>query len=135
MPGGEQMPGRGEGDIAAGLRGPTAGQVACQVRDQLPGSAAETADARQALALLRAEHARLITAARASVTAARAGSANPLAYVEAEMTRRGGLPPQDAAVPVVLADTGTAMMLTGWAPKAVTDAEQAEPSPRRAVGW
>ena len=135
MPSGEQTPGRGESDIAAGLRGPTPGQVVCQVREQLPGSAAEAADAGQALALLRAEHARLITAARASVTAARAGLANPLAYVEAELARRGGLPPQEAAVPAVLGDTGTAMMLTGWAPKAVTDAEQVEPSPRRAVGW
>jgi hypothetical protein len=85
---------------AAGLRGPAA-------RGR-PGSGPE-----ERLALLRAEYAQLIAAARATVAAARAGASDPLVYVEAELARHGGLPPQGASVPTVLADACTAMMLAG----------------------
>jgi hypothetical protein len=73
------------------------------------------ADATVALALLRADYARLAAAARASVSAARTGAANPLVYVEAELIRRGGLPPRDATVLTVLADARTAMFMAGEA--------------------
>lgn len=81
--------------------------------ERLPSSSLGVAEAR--LALLRAEYARLVTAARASVTAARAGVPDPLVYLEAELARHCGLPPQDATVPAVLADAGTAMVLAGRA--------------------
>jgi hypothetical protein len=87
--------------------------AACPGGEQPPGLPPGVAEAR--LALLRAEYARLIAAARASVTAARAGAADPLVYVEAELARHCGLPPQDATVPAVLADAGTAMVLAGRA--------------------
>jgi hypothetical protein len=86
-------------------------QVVCRAGEQLPGPVAREAEAR--LALLPAEYARLVTAARASVAAARAGGADPLVYVEAELARHCGLPPQDATVLAVLADVGTAMVLAG----------------------
>jgi hypothetical protein len=77
--------------------------------------AARTAQAELALALLKARHAKLVAAARASVTAARAGAADPLAYVRAELSRYDGLPPLDSTVPRVLADAGAAMTLAGRA--------------------
>jgi len=79
-------------------------------RRQLPDPAA---DAKLALALLRAEYARLIAAARGSIAAARAGADHPLAYVEAELARHCGLPPRDATVTSVLADARTAMTAAG----------------------
>lgn len=96
---------------AAGLPGPAGLMVIRRAEEQRPGTAGEAAEDR--LALLRAEYARLIAAARASVTAARAVHAAPLAYVEAELVLHGGLPPQDASVPAVLADARTAMVLAG----------------------
>lgn len=72
-------------------------------------------EAEDRLALLLAAHANLVSAARASIAAARAGAAHPLAYVEAELARHNGLPPQDAKVPTVLADAGTAMLVAGRA--------------------
>jgi hypothetical protein len=77
--------------------------------------AARTAQAELALALLKARHAKLVAAARASVTAARAGAADPLAYLRAELSRYDGLPPLDSTVPTVLADASTAMTLAGRA--------------------
>ena len=65
------------------------------------------------LALLQAEYARLLIAARASVMAARAGAADPLVYVEAELARNGGLPPRDATVSAALADAAVAMAPAG----------------------
>jgi hypothetical protein len=100
-----------ETGAAAGLAGPAGLMVIRRAGEQRPGPAGMTAEDR--LALLRAGYARLIAAARASVTAARAGDADPLAYVEAELARHGGLPPQGASVPAVLADARTAMMLAG----------------------
>ncbi len=81
-------------------------------------NAAEAAGAAQtelALALLKAEYARLVAAARASVTAARAGAADPLVYVMAELSRHSGLPSLGSTVPAVLADASTAMTLAGRA--------------------
>ena len=73
------------------------------------------AHAELALALLKARHAKLVAAARASVTAARAGAADPLVYVRAELSRYDGLPPLDSTVPAVLGDASTAMTLAGRA--------------------
>lgn len=67
------------------------------------------------LALLRSEYARLATAACASIAAARAGAADPLAYLEAELARHRGLPPPGAAVPAILADAAAAMSLAARA--------------------
>jgi hypothetical protein len=86
---------------------------------QRSASAAGREPAALALALLRAEYARLAAAARASVTAARAGAANPLVYVEAELARHGGLPPADATVLAVLADAAAGMMVATHASTAV----------------
>jgi hypothetical protein len=99
------------GDVPAGLRGTGPAQAARQAGEQLSDPSAWTAETR--LILLRAEYARLITAARASVAAARAGSSDPLVYVEAELVRHCGLPPRDATVPAVLADARAAMALAG----------------------
>jgi hypothetical protein len=104
---------RATADPAMGSPDPAPGHVVCREGEQLPGPAARVAEAR--LALLRAEYARLVTAARASVTAARAGAADPLVYVEAELARHCGLPPQDSTVPAVLADAGAAMALAARA--------------------
>ena len=95
---------RASADPARGSAGLAAEQAMCQEEKQLACPAAR-------LALLRADYARLVAAARASITAARAGATEPLVYVEAELARHGGLPPRDATVPGVLADVGTAMML------------------------
>lgn len=104
---------RATADPAMGSPDPAPGHVVCREGEQLTGPAARVAEAR--LALLRAEYARLVTAARASVTAARAGAADPLVYVEAELARHCGLPPQDSTVPAVLADAGAAMALAARA--------------------
>ena len=104
---------RPKADPDAVLPGPAPEQAVCWEGERLPGMAAGAVEAR--LALLRAEYARLATAARASVTAARAGEANPLVYVEAELARHCGLPPQDSTVPAVLADAGAAMAVAARA--------------------
>lgn len=69
----------------------------------------------QRLALLRAEYARLVAAARASVAAAAAGQADPLVYVRAELARHGGLPPRGLTASAVLADAAGAMQVAGRA--------------------
>lgn len=102
-----------ETGAAAGLPARARVMVMRRAQEQVPGRVGETAEDR--LALLRAEYARMITAARASVTARRAGAADPLAYVEAELARHDGLPPRDTTVPAVLADAATAMILAGRA--------------------
>ena len=94
-------------DAATQVSGPEPGEWP-------PGSAAGKAEAR--LALLRADYARLVTAARASVAAARTGAADPLVYVKAELARHCGLPPQETTVLAVLADAATAMALAGARP-------------------
>ena len=73
--------------------------------------AARTAQAELRLALLQAKYAKLVAAARASVTAARAGATDPLVYVRAELSRYDGLPPLHSTVPAVLADASAAMTL------------------------
>jgi hypothetical protein len=88
-------------------------EAACQAGERPPSSSHEGAEAR--LALLRAEYARLVTAARASIAAARAGVPDPLVYLEVELARHCGLPPDDATVPAVLADAAAAMVLAGRA--------------------
>lgn len=104
---------RAKADPAGGSPGPARKQFTCREGQQLPGRAGRATEAR--LALLRAEYARLVTAARASVAAARAGATDPLVYVEAELVRHCGLPPQDATVPAVLADANAATELAGRA--------------------
>ena len=52
----------------------------------------DAASARDRLALLRAEHAALLAACRASVAAERSGDADPLGYVRGALEERGQLP-------------------------------------------
>jgi hypothetical protein len=93
----------------------SAASAASAARAARAAEAAGMAQTELALALLKAEYARLVAAARASVTAARAGAADPLVYVMAELSRHSGLPPLGSTVPAVLADAGTAMTLAGRA--------------------
>ena len=81
----------------------------------LPDSVAEVEEARSLLAILRTEYARLAAAARAAVAADVAGDPDPLAYVRAELVRRGGMPPRGASVPKMLADAVTAMHMASEA--------------------
>ena len=99
---------------ATRVPGPRPGRGVRRPGEWPPGPAAVKTETR--LALLRADYARLVTAARASVAAARTGAADPLVYVEAELARHCGLPPQEATVLAVLADAATAMMLAGARP-------------------
>jgi len=105
------MPRAGAGDRSAAQAEPALALLMVESADM----AARTAQAELALALLKAKYAKLVAAARASVTAARAGAADPLVYVRAELSRYDGLPPLDRTVPAVLADASTAMMLAGRA--------------------
>jgi hypothetical protein len=94
-----------EAGAAEGLRGPAAAER--------PGVHPRSAEDKLALALLPAEHAWFLAAARAAVAAAREGASDPLVHVEAELACHGGLPPQGASVLAVPADARTAMMLAG----------------------
>ncbi len=70
--------------------------------------------ARSRLALLRAEYAGLLAAARATVAAAQAGEADPAGYVRGVLAERGQLPPAGARPLHVVADARAALCLTGW---------------------
>lgn len=98
----------------AGAASPAAApaHASSRVSDQAPDP---VADARLALAIMQAKYAQLAAAARASVAAAWAGTADPLVYVEAELARYGGLPPRGAVVLAVLADARAAMTMAGRA--------------------
>ncbi len=65
-------------------------------------------------ALLCADYAALIAAARASVAAADSGSADPLIYVRDLLAARGHLPQHGASPLIVLADARAALHMTGW---------------------
>ena len=65
-------------------------------------------------AIVQAEYAELLAAARAAVAAERNGDTDPLAYVRGLLAERGQLP-SPGAVPVqVVADARSALCLTGW---------------------
>jgi hypothetical protein len=70
------------------------------------GVAAAQAEATQRLALLRAQHARLVAAARATIAASRDGYQMPLIFLEHELARHGQLPGRDQSVPQLLAAGG-----------------------------
>jgi hypothetical protein len=119
---------RREADAAAGLAGPRTAEVMCRASGWLPEAVAEAEQARSLLALLRAEYARLAAAARAAVTAAAAGEADPLVYVRAELARHGGLPPSGATAPAVLADAAGAMRVAGRAARSPSGLSKAAAS-------
>jgi len=73
-------------------------------------AAAELAQMRQRLALLRAEHRELLASARASVAAARDGLADPLAFVRLALADRGQLPPAGMSPAAALAHAGLALL-------------------------
>ena len=66
------------------------------------------------LAIVQAEYAELLAAARAAVAAERNGDADPLGYVRGVLAERGQLPPDGAAAVHVVADARMALCLTGW---------------------
>lgn len=70
--------------------------------------------ARNRLALLRAEYAALLAAARATVAAAESGEADPAGYVRGVLAERGQLPAAGARPLHVVADARSALCLTGW---------------------
>ncbi|MBB4918098.1 hypothetical protein [Streptosporangium saharense] len=69
----------------------------------------EDAQAREAM--LRAQHLRLLTAARAAAAAEAAGSANPLSFITEELARQGQLPATEVEVDQILLDVRTATTL------------------------
>ncbi|MDQ3764723.1 MAG: hypothetical protein M3460_25285 [Actinomycetota bacterium] len=69
----------------------------------------ENARLRRVLASLRMCYANLLAAARATVTAARDGEANPLAYLVDELAALGQLPPAETGSPSLDTDG-----LTAW---------------------
>ena len=66
------------------------------------------------LAIVTAEYAELLAAARAAVAAERNGDADPLGYVRGVLAERGQLPPDEASAAHVVADARMAMCLAGW---------------------
>lgn len=69
----------------------------------------EYARLRPSLGWLRMRYANLLAAARATLTAARDGDANPLAYLIDELAAQGQLPPAETGSPILDADE-----LTAW---------------------
>ena len=65
-------------------------------------------------AIVQAEYAELLAAARAAVAAERNGDTDPLAYVRGLLAERGPLPPPGAVPVQVVADARSALCLTGW---------------------
>lgn len=72
----------------------------------------ENARLRRALASLRMRYANLLAAARATLTAARDGEANPLAYLVDELAAHGQLPPAETGSPILDTDGLTAWLKT-----------------------
>jgi hypothetical protein len=72
------------------------------------------AEARNRLALTRAEYGELLAAARAAVAAERNGDVDPLSYVRGVLAEHGQLPPPGAVPVHVVADARMALCLTGW---------------------
>src|SRR5690606_40313447 len=62
-------------------------------------------------ALLRSHYLGLLTAARASVAAERAGDPDPLVFLRHELDRRGQLPADDEQAQRILADAKAAMTM------------------------
>jgi len=79
----------------------------------LPEVLADLDATRSRLALMRAEYAALLAAARAAVAAAQAGEADPLGYVRGVLEVRGQLPAAGARPAWIVADARSAMALTG----------------------
>lgn len=71
----------------------------------------ENARLRRALVSLRMRHANLVAAARATLTAARDGEANPLAYLVDELAAQDQLPPAETGSPILDTDGLTAWWL------------------------
>jgi len=65
-------------------------------------------------AIVQAEYAGLLAAARAAVAAERNGDADPLGWIRGLLAERGQLPPPGAAPVQVVADARSALCLTGW---------------------
>ena len=65
-------------------------------------------------AIVQAEYAELLAAARAAVAAERSGDTDPLAWIRGVLAERGQLPAPGAAAVQVVADARSAMCLTGW---------------------
>jgi hypothetical protein len=75
----------------------------------------EYARLRAALGWLRMRYANLLAAARATLTAARDGDANPLAYLIDELAAQGQLPPAETGSLLLDADELAAWLRVGFA--------------------
>lgn len=81
----------------------------------------DNARLRRALASLRMRYANLLAAARATLTAARDGEANPLAYLIDELAAQGQLPPAEIGSPILDTDGLSAWFETSLDPVAESD--------------
>lgn len=81
----------------------------------------EHARLRRTPASLRMRHANLLAAARATLTAARDGDANPLAYLLDELAAQGQLPPTETGSPIFDSDGLSAWFETSLDPVVESD--------------
>jgi hypothetical protein len=84
-------------------------------------------------ALLRSHYLGLLTAARASVAAERAGDPEPLIFVKHELAKRDQLPADDEQAQRILADARTAMAFAMNLDQAPPRRRTGGPSLRRCV--
>jgi hypothetical protein len=76
----------------------------------------EYARLRRTPASLRMRYANLLAAARATLTAARDGEANSLAYLIDELAAQGQLPPAETGSPILDSDGLSAWLMTSLDP-------------------
>ncbi|WP_271222731.1 hypothetical protein [Streptosporangium carneum] len=91
-------------------------------------------DARMREAMLRAQHLRLLTAARATAAAEAAGCSTPLTYVTEELARQGQLPLTEDEVNQILVDARTATALATRLEQTPTVVNGGGPRVRRCSG-
>ncbi|MEV8630296.1 hypothetical protein AB0395_01440 [Streptosporangium sp. NPDC051023] len=90
-------------------------------------------DARMREAMLRAQHLRLLTAARAAAAAAAAGTtgrSDPLTFITEELARQGQLPVTEDEVNQILLDARTATALLTCLEQSPTATATATSGPR-----
>ncbi len=91
-------------------------------------------DARMREAMLRAQHLRLLTAARAAAAAETAGYPDPMAFLTEELARQGQLPVDEDEVNQILVDARTATALLARLEQTPTITPGGGPRVRRCVG-
>ncbi|MEV7011802.1 hypothetical protein [Streptosporangium sp. NPDC051022] len=91
-------------------------------------------DARMREAMLRAQHLRLLTAARATAAAEAAGHSNPLTFLTDELAKQGQLPITEDEVNQILVDARTATALLACLEQTPTVVAGSGPRVRRCAG-